>query len=66
MTRFEREFLPVFSQVCADAGLSAESRAVAWQSCHLQDRNGKDYLDPYARDIYYALARVKPPFESIR
>ena len=62
MNQFERAFRPVFDSVCDDYGLSAASRAEAWDSCHIEDKNGHPYLDPYARDIYRMLAGTRPPY----
>ena len=62
MNAAEREFWPIFNAVCDDANLSMPSRKVAWDSCHIEDKNGKEYLDPYARDMYLMLSRTKPPY----
>ena len=66
MTAAEREFRPIFDSVCDDYGLSAESRRVAWESCHrVIEGGGHAYLYDYPCNLYRMLAGTKPPYSSI-
>ena len=58
------EFRPLFERVCSEFGLSAEARAVAWDSCHAVAADGTPYIRKSAVSIYRQIDGTRGPWRA--
>jgi hypothetical protein len=59
-----RSFRPVFERVCADSGVTGDSKQAAWDACVSVSVDGTEYLDAYPVRLYQMLDRTRGPWRA--